>query len=140
MIFFDTLQRIWWTVMEMCCGSHLPISMVPITQRDLVARPLMWFLLGVWRNESYSIAFLCRGMCDLNNAELGMPWIPLMTLALDRTRQDLEIGCGSLGRSDCLWQPPKPSSCLILEPGMPQTGRHLPKSSRKEGTGNSHAG
>lgn len=24
---------------------------------DLVAWPLMWFLLGGWRNESYSVAF-----------------------------------------------------------------------------------
>lgn len=36
-------------------------------------------------------------MCDFNNAELGMPWIPLMTLALDRTHQGLEIGCGAWG-------------------------------------------
>lgn len=29
---------------------------------------------------------------------------------------------------------PRSPSLLILEPEMPQTGRHLPKSSRKEGT------
>lgn len=69
-------------------------------------------------------------MCDLNNAELGMPWIPLMTLALDRTHQDLEIVCGGLGRSSCLWQPQS----------------HHPASSwnqgchRQEGTSQSHLG
>lgn len=69
-------------------------------------------------------------MCDLNNAELGMPWIPPMTLALDRTHQDLEIGCGGLGRSNCLWQPQS----------------HHPASSwnqgchRQEGTSQSHLG
>lgn len=34
-----------------------PVPFVPITHRDLVARSLMWFLLGGWRNESYSVAF-----------------------------------------------------------------------------------
>lgn len=69
-------------------------------------------------------------MCDLNNAELGMPWIPLMTLALDRTHQDLEIVFGGLGRSSCLWQPQS----------------HHPASSwnqgchRQEGTSQSHLG
>lgn len=34
-----------------------PVPFVPITHRDLVARSLMWFVLGGWRNESYSVAF-----------------------------------------------------------------------------------
>lgn len=69
-------------------------------------------------------------MCDLNNAEPEMPWIPPMTLALGRTHQDLEIGCGSLGRPNCLWQPQS----------------HYPASSwnqgchRQEGTSQSHLG
>lgn len=34
-----------------------PVLFVPVTHRDLVACSLMWFLLGGWRNESYSVAF-----------------------------------------------------------------------------------
>lgn len=34
-----------------------PVRFVPITHGDLIARSLMWFVLGGWRNESYSVAF-----------------------------------------------------------------------------------
>lgn len=69
-------------------------------------------------------------MCDLNNAELGMPWIPLMMLALDRTHQDLEIGCGTLGRFTCLWQPQSYHSASSWNQGC----------CRQEGTSQSHLG
>ena len=74
-------------------------------------------------------------MCDLNNAGPGMPWIPQSMLALDRNHRGLEIGRGAQGEGPLLVATPWSPSLLILEPGMPQTGRHLPKSSRKEGTG-----
>lgn len=71
-------------------------------------------------------------MCDLNNAGPRMPWIPPLTLALDRNYQELEIGCGAQGEANCLWQP------LVSVPPHPgamdaQTGRHLPKSLSRKG-------
>lgn len=63
-----------------------------------------------------------------------MPWIPQLALTLDRNYQELEIVCGAPGDGRLFVATPQSPSRLVLEPWMPQTGRHLPKSSRKEGT------
>lgn len=47
-------------VLKDSSGDTLRLPLVPfvhIIQGDLVACSLMWFLLGGWRNESYSVAF-----------------------------------------------------------------------------------
>lgn len=77
--------------------------------------------------------FFRRGMCDLNNVGPCVPWIPRRRVAFDRGSREPQIGRGAPGEGRLLVATPRSPSRLILEPGMPQTERHLPNASRKEG-------